>query len=771
MGCSESKSQIAPLNLYDEPIEKLFSVNSAVKVEEKESLHASLSTFSDSPRTKVGLYEKRRQESLEKLETSLQKRQLTRRKSLDSNCSATGSLPESSSDFPRMSILENYSIDTSRAKSNIHVVSMCAKKLGMEEYPEGRNDGKPSSVYWHSIVYGDMKIIVKSPDSRVNKFPGMTELAKKISLTQSIRSMQELFPDEYNFYPKSWVIPAQLNNFKEYCASNKNQSWFIVKPDDGAQGTGIYLATSPEQLANTTDKQLIQEYIDEPFLMADKLKFDFRVYAVIKSINPLSIYIAREGMARFCTEKYAKPTSSNFENLYSHLTNYSLNKENSSYVHSNTLKDQLKGSKRLLSTVFHQMETHGVRTRRLWHGIKMIVVKTVLAMVPEIMLNYEHYFSDSPGAQCFQIMGFDILVKKDGTPMLLEVNSAPSLSIDHNVYSEDASPPVRSIVDEMIKVPLVRDTLLLVLNQLENQYNVLNSSEWDTKSLNSMASAAEDDLAMIRKKKRPHLSEIFPGRFGAASKHLLFLDKAVYLFMQFATVRLSMTINLMAVKNFIKKCSLSKTISSEELEQKYIEINYYFTGKENNTTTGLPFHGFLQLLFHLSALKFGFCDDLLAAMQRLLAYCDSALRHYGVRSTRLRRTEIETDENENHLEIYLLPSRIRQPKASAVSLPNPHRSHRDKSSFLSKSTKFSNVEGSLSIRKTPIFSPMLNPPPRMISKSLPRKQAEKDKSAVSATPAPTAINETKPSTTVNGAALNHSQNSHGSPLPRIGVVH
>ena len=61
----------------------------------------------------------------------------------------------------------------------------------------------------------------------------MTELAKKISLTQSIRSMQELFPDEYTFYPKSWIIPAQLKDFKDYCASNKNQSWFIVKPDDG----------------------------------------------------------------------------------------------------------------------------------------------------------------------------------------------------------------------------------------------------------------------------------------------------------------------------------------------------------------------------------------------------------------------------------------------------------------------------------------------------------------------------------------------------------
>lgn len=99
--------------------------------------------------------------------------------------------------------------------------------------------------------------------------------------------------------------------------------------------------------------------------MADHLKFDFRVYGVIKSLNPLSIYVAREGkrmfilylsykkqvikkqicsgMARFCTEKYAPPTSSNFENLYSHLTNYSLNKGHGAYVHSTNLQDQVKG--------------------------------------------------------------------------------------------------------------------------------------------------------------------------------------------------------------------------------------------------------------------------------------------------------------------------------------------------------------------------------------------------------------------------------------------
>uniref|UniRef100_A0A7E4V5Z2 Tubulin--tyrosine ligase-like protein 9 n=1 Tax=Panagrellus redivivus TaxID=6233 RepID=A0A7E4V5Z2_PANRE len=491
--------------------------------------------------------------------------------------------------------------------------------------------------------------------------------------------MHELFPDEYTFYPKSWVIPAQLAEFKSYCAHRDKLTWFIVKPDDGAQGAGIYLITSPEGLTDTSERQLIQEYIDEPFLMSDRLKFDFRVYAVIKSINPLQIYIAREGMARFCTEKYEKPTSQNFENLYAHLTNYSLNKENSAYVHSNNLKDQLRGSKRLLSTVFHQMEAHGVRTRRLWHGIKMIVVKTVLAMVPEIMLNYEHYFSDVPGPQCFQIMGFDVIVKADGSPMLLEVNSAPSLSIDHNVFTDADALPVRSIVDEMIKVPLVRDTILLVLNQLDRQYQVTNSLEWETKSVTSAVSGVEDDLALMKHRKRPHLSEIFPARYGSTSKHLLFLDKAVYLFMQFATVRLSMTINLIALRAMLKKCSLIRTLSNEELEQKYAEINYYFTGKEHNTITGLPFHGFLQLLFHIARLKFGYCDDLLSAMQRLLAYCDTALRHYGVRSTRLRRAEVELDENANanHVEIYLLPSRMRaQKQQNSQSQRNNQKSAR-----------------------------------------------------------------------------------------------
>lgn len=82
---------------------------------------------------------------------------------------------------------------------------------------------------------------------------------------------------------------------------------FIVKPDGGSQGDGIYLIRDPSDLklvAGSQAKQaVVQEYIQKPLLI-DKLKFDIRLYVLIKSMEPLEIYIAKEGLTRFCTEPY-----------------------------------------------------------------------------------------------------------------------------------------------------------------------------------------------------------------------------------------------------------------------------------------------------------------------------------------------------------------------------------------------------------------------------------------------------------------------------------
>ena len=73
----------------------------------------------------------------------------------------------------------------------------------------------------------------------------------------------------------------------------------------------------------------MQEYIQNPFLI-DGYKFDLRIYVLVTRVEPLSIYIYREGIARFCTEKYDRKIIDRQDERsnFIHLTNFSINKKN-----------------------------------------------------------------------------------------------------------------------------------------------------------------------------------------------------------------------------------------------------------------------------------------------------------------------------------------------------------------------------------------------------------------------------------------------------------
>ena len=79
----------------------------------------------------------------------------------------------------------------------------------------------------------------------------------------------------------------------------------------------------------------MQSYIGK-VLLIDGLKFDFRIYVLVKSIYPLRIYVSREGLARLATNQYQPPTSENRGNLMMHLTNYAINKLNPSFKFNNS---------------------------------------------------------------------------------------------------------------------------------------------------------------------------------------------------------------------------------------------------------------------------------------------------------------------------------------------------------------------------------------------------------------------------------------------------
>ena len=97
---------------------------------------------------------------------------------------------------------------------------------------------------------------------------------------------------------------------------------------------------------------VIQRYIDNPMLL-NGYKFDLRIYVVVTGIKEgkMHAFMADEGLARFCTEKYCKPTKANFKKMYMHMTNYSLNKNSETYVADYDIEDILSpnlGTKRTL---------------------------------------------------------------------------------------------------------------------------------------------------------------------------------------------------------------------------------------------------------------------------------------------------------------------------------------------------------------------------------------------------------------------------------------
>ena len=50
---------------------------------------------------------------------------------------------------------------------------------------------------------------------RTNHFPGMYALARKNLLAKNLAAMQKYFPKDFNFFPKTWLLPGDIKSFKE----------------------------------------------------------------------------------------------------------------------------------------------------------------------------------------------------------------------------------------------------------------------------------------------------------------------------------------------------------------------------------------------------------------------------------------------------------------------------------------------------------------------------------------------------------------------------
>ena len=91
--------------------------------------------------------------------------------------------------------------------------------------------------------------------------------------------------------------------------------------------------------------------MQKPYLI-DGLKFDMRIYVLVYGVDPLRVFVYREGLARFATEKYDEPNDENLNNLHMHLTNYAINRHAENFEENDDYHDDDHGHKRSVSSIF-----------------------------------------------------------------------------------------------------------------------------------------------------------------------------------------------------------------------------------------------------------------------------------------------------------------------------------------------------------------------------------------------------------------------------------
>lgn len=278
------------------------------------------------------------------------------------------------------------------------VVRAAAQAKGwklVNEDPEASSTRK-CHVYWIDVPAIVERMQHLHRWQRINHFPGMSNVARKGRLAQNLDRMRRTFPHEYSFYPRTWVLPVEWGAFKtEFDASGKSTRTFIVKPDSGCQGRGIFLTQDLERV-EATESQVAQLYVQRPLLI-EGFKFDLRLYVLVTSVIPLRVYAFKDGLTRFCTEEYSRASSDNLGRRCMHLTNYAVNKGSDNFV-ANDQADL--GSKRSLRWLLGWIaaERGGQeKADALWRKMGGAITKTLVSVLPTLHREYLHTFGHDKG--------------------------------------------------------------------------------------------------------------------------------------------------------------------------------------------------------------------------------------------------------------------------------------------------------------------------------------------------------------------------------------
>lgn len=310
---------------------------------------------------------------------------------------------------------------------------------GDQEWDAGWVTGMPDPAQFRRV----------SPARRLNHFPGNAALTVKSRLHASLSTLRERIVASHGadsdaasrlaFFPHAWVMPHDYHALQEAALANPEQRW-ILKPTNASKGKGVRVLRDAGEAPLAQD-WMVQEYLDRPHTIRGH-KYVLRLYVLISSLEPLRVYLYRQGFAKLASEPWDPEDA---DNPYSQLTNPDIN----------ALNDRAEVPVEFIDLERYRawLRDQGHDDDRLFARIHDLVALTAISAVDAMRHRTVEVGADPRG--CYELLGLDCLVDDALTPWILECNLSPSLGIC-------AAPEHGGRVEEAVKGGLVRDMIALL---------------------------------------------------------------------------------------------------------------------------------------------------------------------------------------------------------------------------------------------------------------------------------------------------------------------
>ncbi len=106
-------------------------------------------------------------------------------------------------------------INTSRSEYPL-IDQIARDVMGWRVTKEENFFAKDFDLWWSDLGIDGLTLQQLKCYQKVNQFPAIYHIARKTLLAKNLKRLQKSYPNEFNFFPRSWILPKEINDLK-YC--------------------------------------------------------------------------------------------------------------------------------------------------------------------------------------------------------------------------------------------------------------------------------------------------------------------------------------------------------------------------------------------------------------------------------------------------------------------------------------------------------------------------------------------------------------------------